>query len=433
MCTECPDGSTPVLIFFGALLAGCSLVLVTGRLMMRPPPALKVAAQSFKMFAQAVKDLGPAKLKAAVTFYQIILSLPGSFDLDPITVDLDMVLKTFKFFEFDWSEALYPVGCIRGGYTTRLVMVGLAPFALIVLLPLILIGIVFISNLLYTPVKIRNSLQRMSSSMESCSSGRGRRGRTMSIAGNLMTLVVPGCGGDRKSSMCDVPEPATFCGVCGKRFDGEEMFCSKCKQVRPMQQPLARVMAISSQKSSKSPMASSARRSPMASSARRMSTFVSRQQNFQASLEKMSVWQRRLLQLFPFVIFVVFVWLPSVSRTIFSVWDCVPYKSGADSSIYYLRRDLKVNCDSDDHKQMITVAAVLVVIWPIGMQLFFFVALFKTRKELRKTRRTGQKETPFSNATRFLTGGYKPRYFYCELFCAAEPSVPPARASARCV
>jgi len=103
-----------------------------------------------------------------------------------------------------------------------------------------------------------------------------------------------------------------------------------------------------------------------------------------------------------------------VSRTIFSVWDCVPYKSDADSSIYYLRRDLKVNCDSDDHKEMIIVAAVLVVIWPIGMPIFFFFALFKTRKELRKSRRTGLKETPFSNATRFLTGGYKPRYFYWE-------------------
>eukprot|EP00966_Prymnesium_polylepis_P331553 7387129-Prymnesium_polylepis.1 len=375
LCEKCPSFTFTLGLMIVMVVAVVALLYPVHVLLQRPPARWKPASDKFKLFLQAIQDLGPAKLKAAVTFYQIILSLAGSFDLDPVHDDLYDMISIFKFFEFDWSEALYPVGCIRGGYTSRLVMVGVAPFALIILLPLILIGIVFFSNLLWTPVKIRHSLVRASSSMES--SGFPRRGRTMSIAGNLMTLVVPGCGGDRKSSICEVPTLAAFCAVCGKEFDGEEKFCGKCNQVRPFQRPLP--LAIASQKSSPR---------GVLGSARRMSTFVSRQQNFQASLEKMSAWQRRLLQMFPFVIFVVFVGLPTVSRTIFSVWDCVPYKSDADSSIYYLRRDLKVNCDSDDHKEMIIVAAVLVVIWPIGMPIFFFFALFKTRKELRKSRRT---------------------------------------------
>jgi len=98
-----------------------------------------------------------------------------------------------------------------------------------------------------------------------------------------------------------------------------------------------------------------------------------------------------------------------VSRTIFAVWDCVPYKAGPDSETNFLRRDESVECQTGQHTRMIFIAIALVILWPIGMQLLFFLTLYVNRKTLRSG-----VQNSISKSTRFLTGGYKNEYFYWE-------------------
>jgi len=51
----------------------------------------------------------------------------------------------------------------------------------------------------------------------------------------------------------------------------------------------------------------------------------------------------------------------------------------------------------------------LVGVWPIGMQVAFFSTLYFNRKELK-----AGVQTPHTSAIKFLTGGYKPDFFYWE-------------------
>jgi len=127
------------------------------------------------------------------------------------------------------------------------------------------------------------------------------------------------------------------------------------------------------------------------------------------SSEKVSNAKRRLINSLPLVLLVVFVMLPAISRAIFSAWDCVPYDSGPGESKYILRIDESVVCDSPEHRGITTLAIFLVMIWPVGMQLLFFMVLYSNRKVLRAGKLNGM-----AKATRFLTGGYKQHVYYWE-------------------
>lgn len=124
----------------------------------------------------------------------------------------------------------------------------------------------------------------------------------------------------------------------------------------------------------------------------------------------MSGYAKRFLGILPLVLLVIFVMLPSVSRTIFSSWDCVPYDAGIEGTTSYLRRDHSVECGSDEHKNVVAVAIPLVILWPVCMQMLFWCVLFCNRETLR----SGD-DNSVSRALRFLTGGYKAKYFYWEV------------------
>ena len=67
----------------------------------------------------------------ALGFYQVLLSLGNTFDLDPLPTDYLLVMSYFSFLDFDWSGLAYPVGCLTSGYHGRLLVVSLAPIVII--------------------------------------------------------------------------------------------------------------------------------------------------------------------------------------------------------------------------------------------------------------------------------------------------------------
>ena len=138
ICTKCPSGTVPALVGSVVLVTIIILLYLVALLLNRPPKSLKAASDRLKALIAAVQSLGPAKLKAALTFYQIVMSLPVSFDLAPLDIELVRVLNVFAWLEFDWSEAVYPTGCIIGGFFNRLILVALSPFLLILGIPMVL-------------------------------------------------------------------------------------------------------------------------------------------------------------------------------------------------------------------------------------------------------------------------------------------------------
>ena len=330
ICTKCPSGTVPALVGSAVLAIIIILLYLVALLLNRPPKSLKTASDRLKALIGAVQSLGPAKLKAALTFYQIVMSLPVSFDLAPLDIELVRVLNVFAWLEFDWSEAVYPSGCIIGGFFNRLVLVALAPFLLILAVPTVL-----------------------------C----------------LLGLLTSLCARkDASGGKVSVGQALGFEGVANQSFGGPQ----------GKEESSLRVNAL-----------------PLSLSRRESSTMV--------VAEQLGKWQQRLLGTLPLVLLVVFVMLPAVSRSIFSAWDCIAFKSGPDSEVRYLRRELAIVCGSEEHERITALAWMLVIIWPIGMQLLFGFTLWFNRKAM-----AAGTNNAYTRATRFLTGGYKSRYFYWE-------------------
>ena len=70
----------------------------------------------------------------AVVFYQVMISMRQSFDLEPLPNDLSKLFGVFEVVEFDLLEVAYPYGCIGGGYKFRLLSTALFPFGVLFVL-----------------------------------------------------------------------------------------------------------------------------------------------------------------------------------------------------------------------------------------------------------------------------------------------------------
>ena len=118
-----------------------------------------------------------------------------------------------------------------------------------------------------------------------------------------------------------------------------------------------------------------------------------------------------LLASAPFALVVMFAFVPSVSATIFKAWSCQGFGNTPTETIYYMREDLSIECDkSAAHKEVVEVAIVLLILWPIG-------ALAICAVLLRAARRPILARTPnrLVRATAFLHRDYHPECFYWEL------------------
>ena len=86
-------------------------------------------------------------------------------------------------------------------------------------------------------------------------------------------------------------------------------------------------------------------------------------------------------------------------------------RTSRGSQVGFLQKDVSIQCDTSEHEALQALAFALVLLWPVGMVGLLIAILFYNRKELGK----GEAHSTSAKAARFLTSGFKDKYFYWEL------------------
>ncbi len=108
---------------------------------------------------------------------------------------------------------------------------------------------------------------------------------------------------------------------------------------------------------------------------------------------------------------------------IFQVFDCVTVDAtGKDS---YLRIDMSISCDAEEYRGWMWFAIVMIIIYPIGIPLFYFLCLYQVRDAIsnralstetsRKVIEQSEEEGKAKAALAFLWSAYEPCFWYWEI------------------
>ena len=107
-----------------------------------------------------------------------------------------------------------------------------------------------------------------------------------------------------------------------------------------------------------------------------------------------------------------FALVPSVSRAIFTIWECedIVVSPSSGEVIRFLRDDSSIICGvSAAHSTASSIGIVYLLIWPLGMPALYFFLCWAVRKD----NKAGM-PTHFARATKFLWGEYRPEYYWWE-------------------
>ena len=83
---------------------------------------------------------------------------------------------------------------------------------------------------------------------------------------------------------------------------------------------------------------------------------------------------------------VIFLVYPNVSRVIFSYFVCDTWDESGEDGSSVLRVDMSLNCQSPEYQALYPYAVVQMIIYPIGVPVFFAVVLFRHRRQLHQLR-----------------------------------------------
>ena len=119
-----------------------------------------------------------------------------------------------------------------------------------------------------------------------------------------------------------------------------------------------------------------------------------------------------LLRSLQVAIFISFCALPTVTRSLFLAFQCESfgYDDQEDSKRSYLTASLNVECGSSEHSPIRALAAVLIVLWPVGMPLMYALLLYRCQRPI-----LSHQPTTLTRAIRFLWSEYEDKYFWYEL------------------
>ena len=99
------------------------------------------------------------------------------------------------------------------------------------------------------------------------------------------------------------------------------------------------------------------------------------------------------------------------SSAVFRAFACDPL----DDGIAYLRSDYRIECNSPKHKAFQVYAAFMLVVYPLGIPIFFALLLFRQREALMDTSLRNDPRDLLQQSTSSLWKPYKPPAFYYEL------------------
>ena len=113
---------------------------------------------------------------------------------------------------------------------------------------------------------------------------------------------------------------------------------------------------------------------------------------------------------------VLFLIYPSTSASIFATFQCEELSDGTR----WLRADLSIDCDSRTHTGFSVYAALMILVYPIGTPILYFLVLFPKRHVLRKavSERTAA-EVESVLYLDFLVSSYREGFWYFEVRAGA--------------
>ena len=118
------------------------------------------------------------------------------------------------------------------------------------------------------------------------------------------------------------------------------------------------------------------------------------------------VWNKHVSML---VLLTFFIY-SSVSSTLFKMFACENLDDGA----IYLRADYRIQCDSPKHRAFQVYAGLMIVLYTVGIPVFYSVLLFRDRQVLRQED-IDREETARISSTSDLWKPYRPSVFYYEV------------------
>ena len=153
-----------------------------------------------------------------------------------------------------------------------------------------------------------------------------------------------------------------------------------------------------------------------------------------AIMDKAGKFQNLQNKIFSFVLLMSFLLLPILSVKIFNTFSCQEFDTGYGR---YLKVDLSIDCDSPEHQRFQIFAAVMIVIYPIGVPAWYYSLLSKQHDKLDpgqkkltiseggeeeglaealRRRQVIEKSDPKVNRLKFLYKAYEPSCWWFEIF-----------------
>jgi hypothetical protein len=122
--------------------------------------------------------------------------------------------------------------------------------------------------------------------------------------------------------------------------------------------------------------------------------------------------QTRYYQYFLYLTYLV---LPSVTVEIFGMFPC-QIVDAIEEDQYYLRNDLSISCSSERYTTGVTIAAIMIVVYPFGIPLMYWWQLFRYRDLIRHRLdgNCGGRLKDVAAKYGFLYESYEPRFWYWE-------------------
>ena len=87
-----------------------------------------------------------------------------------------------------------------------------------------------------------------------------------------------------------------------------------------------------------------------------------------------------------YMFYLTYLVLPSVTSTIFQMFICTnvdPEKEDQSDSDFYLTADMSISCSSDYYYHGVTYAAIMILVYPIGVPTMYFMLLHQNKKGIK--------------------------------------------------